>query len=207
MFHAERPNDIHLLYPTPLLVRQLPVEEAFNRSLRQIVLGRRESDRGVGETNVGGWQSRHDLFTWPEPECQQLVGWIGEGVHALMNEGADAQAAAGMQVVGWANVNGPGNYNKPHAHPGSMWSGVYYVEPGDRPEGDSSSGLIEFMDPRVAVDMMDLPGLRFSDRFTIVPTAGLLVLFPSWLVHYVNPYHGSAERISIAFNIRLMVRE
>jgi hypothetical protein len=27
------------------------------------------------------------------------------------------------------------------------------------------------------------------------------VMFPSWLLHQVRPYRGSAERISIAFNL------
>jgi hypothetical protein len=32
--------------------------------------------------------------------------------------------------------------------------------------------------------------------------AGMMVLFPSWLYHFVNPFFGDGERISIAFNIQ-----
>jgi hypothetical protein len=28
-------------------------------------------------------------------------------------------------------------------------------------------------------------------------------MFPSWLLHQVRPYRGTAERISIAFNLSL----
>jgi uncharacterized protein (TIGR02466 family) len=35
----------------------------------------------------------------------------------------------------------------------------------------------------------------------VIPKAGRLVMFPSWLLHQVRPYRGNAERISIAFNL------
>ena len=38
-----------------------------------------------------------------------------------------------------------------------------------------------------------------EDFFT--PRAGVLVMFPSWLVHAVRPYVGTRTRISIAFNL------
>ena len=37
----------------------------------------------------------------------------------------------------------------------------------------------------------------------VLPKAGLMVLFPAWLLHQVRPYKGKAERISIAFNLSL----
>ena len=35
----------------------------------------------------------------------------------------------------------------------------------------------------------------------VVPRAGNLVMFPSWLSHAVRPYHGTDVRISIALNL------
>jgi hypothetical protein len=32
-----------------------------------------------------------------------------------------------------------------------------------------------------------------------------LMMFPAWLNHYVNPYHGDSERISIAFNLTVEI--
>jgi hypothetical protein len=34
----------------------------------------------------------------------------------------------------------------------------------------------------------------------VLPQSGLLLIFPAWLYHYVNPYHGEGERISVAWN-------
>jgi hypothetical protein len=89
-----------------------------------------------------------------------------------------------LNLFGWMNANPMGGHNAPHTHPGAHWSAVYYVSPPDFEEG--SSGMIEFLDPR-----MELP-LR--------PTAGELILFPSYLVHWVLPNQSDAERVTIAFN-------
>ena len=42
----------------------------------------------------------------------------------------------------WANINPPGGYNRPHLHPNSHFSGVYYIK---APE---NSGQIVFNEPR-----------------------------------------------------------
>jgi len=39
----------------------------------------------------------------------------------------------------------------------------------------------------------------------IQPEPGLLIVFPAWLFHYVNPYHGDGERISIAWNFNVEI--
>jgi uncharacterized protein (TIGR02466 family) len=54
---------------------------------------------------------------------------------------------------------------------------------------------------------MNAPHLRFAGGLTagttekLQPKAGRMVIFPAWLLHQVRPYHGTAERISIAFNL------
>ncbi|MGE5150505.1 MAG: putative 2OG-Fe(II) oxygenase [Rhodospirillaceae bacterium] len=54
---------------------------------------------------------------------------------------------------------------------------------------------------------MNAPHLRMTGNLSagsterIRPKAGRLVMFPSWVFHQVRPYHGGAERISIAFNL------
>jgi len=109
----------------------------------------------------------------------------------------------------WLNVNQKGNFNPPHAHPGNDYSGCYYVS---FPE---NSGLIHFLDPR--------PQHRFSSPnpqskenenwyrsdnpydtslFTYKIKEGKIVIFPSWLTHYVDPNPTDSLRISIPFNAK-----
>ena len=67
------------------------------------------------------------------------------------------------------------------------------------------------MDPRGPLPAMNAPhlgyampgGLTGGATERIRPKAGRLVMFPSWMIHQVRPYHGTAERISIAFNLSL----
>ena len=82
-----------------------------------------------------------------------------------------------------------------HAHPNSHLSGVFYLT---APEG---SGDFNFIDPSPMLDVLDLSCGNYSGRFKIKPTAGLLIVFPSWLEHEVEPCECKEARISAPFNI------
>jgi uncharacterized protein (TIGR02466 family) len=118
---------------------------------------------------------------------------------------------ADWTFIGWANVNGPGEGNLCHYHPGNFWSGTYYVDDGGINADPSLGGTFEMLDPRGAAPAMFAPGLVYAGEGGlgagatewIRPRPGLLVLFPSWLQHQVRAYRGTCERISIAFNLRL----
>jgi uncharacterized protein (TIGR02466 family) len=111
----------------------------------------------------------------------------------------------------WANVNKSGHGNEFHSHPGSFWSGVYYVDDGGIAANPSLGGELEFMDPRGPGPAMYAPQLAFAlpgglsvgANEVVHPRTGRLVMFPAWLLHQVRPYRGGAERISIAFNLSL----
>jgi uncharacterized protein (TIGR02466 family) len=101
-------------------------------------------------------------------------------------------------VHAWANVNRSGAFNKMHVHPGSTWSGTYYVDPGDSSDPLNGAAL-HLWDP--------CPGrstafLHVPASIYINPKPGLMVLFPSYLPHMVFPNMGVSTRISIAFNLR-----
>jgi uncharacterized protein (TIGR02466 family) len=95
-----------------------------------------------------------------------------------------------------------GDYFTPHTHPDAAWSGVLYVDAGD--SGEAHGGLLAFRDPRGGAGMVEAPTNRFDGAGTVhhVPRTGELVVFPSWLVHWVVPYQSDRPRISIAFNAR-----
>jgi uncharacterized protein (TIGR02466 family) len=62
------------------------------------------------------------------------------------------------------------------------------------------AGTLEFYDPRPFTEMVEVPGNPYGQRIIIRPQPGLLVLFPSWLYHFVHPTESDSPRISIAFN-------
>ncbi len=99
----------------------------------------------------------------------------------------------------WVSVLEKGGAHAAHIHPHSVISGTYYVAV---PEG---SGGLRLEDPRLAM-MMAAPPRRdgaaedLRGFVTIVPRAGDIVMWESWLRHEVLAGRTRASRISISFN-------
>lgn len=189
------------LFPTVLLRRLMPDATSKNKRLRKIILGREKNDPGVRQSNVGGWHSSADLWDWPNPEIRELCEWVKRAAKDMTATVVPVEP--GDEILAepyggaWANVLRDGGYNKVHNHPGAVWSAVYYVASGDPYPDPSCNGAFEFMDPR--------PGNVHGGKEIIMPEPGLLMVFPAWLYHYVNPHHGESERISIAFNLNVEI--
>ncbi|MBI3451913.1 MAG: hypothetical protein HY057_03610 [Rhodospirillales bacterium] len=115
------------------------------------------------------------------------------------------------RINAWANINRAGHGNEFHAHPGSYWSGTYYVDDGGIATDPALGGEFEIQDPRGVGPAMYAPMLSFAmpggqsvgANELIHPRAGAMILFPAWLSHAVRPYRGQRARISVAFNLSL----
>lgn len=203
---------VGLAFPTPIGNFRVPEAEPVNRELRRLVIERETAEGAVGvqKANAGGWHSRSDLLNWPDPAVATLRGWFVEAVNAMVEASLELMRAGGMNrpfkgsmsLVAWANVSRKGNYHRLHNHPGSAWSGVYYVDAGQEVVGQPLSGVLELLDPRPFTEMVATPGDPFGQKAVIRPRPGAMVVFPGWMYHFVNPYQGEGERISIAFNAR-----
>jgi hypothetical protein len=86
------------------------------------------------------------------------------------------------------------------SHPDSAWSGLYYADAGTENQDRPLCGVLEFLDPRVGAEAVSAPEDLYGEPFRVRPQAGLLVVFPSWLYHWVHPYTGERPRIAISFN-------
>jgi uncharacterized protein (TIGR02466 family) len=101
----------------------------------------------------------------------------------------------------WANVLNGGGGHSGHVHPHSVISGTVYVAlpPGSR-------GL-RLEDPRLPM-MMAAPPRRpdvaeaLRNFVEVVPEAGTVLLWESWLRHEVPAGSGKGKRISVSFNYR-----
>jgi uncharacterized protein (TIGR02466 family) len=196
-----------LAYPTPIGRFRMPNADAVNRALREAILQRERSEPSSDYANVGGWHSRHDLLDWPVPEVGILRGWITDAVQHMVAASVEGKPVHGsFGILAWANVARTGHYHRVHNHPSSAWSGVYYVEVGAPDPAQPLSGVLEICDPRPFTEMISTPGSPFGKRVIFRPEPGTMVLFPSWLYHFVNPVSGTGERISIAFNVRWQER-
>ena len=189
------------LFSTPLVRFRVPEHEALNSALLNEGARLRGLSDGVTKSNRGGWHSEGNLFD-NDAECIQTLRVLAEeSVHqATRKIGAKTDPKSlRLKLFAWMNANPPGGFNAPHTHPGAHWSGVYYVSQPEIEVGNS--GMIEFLDPRT-----DLPNWRilnagaFRMKKKLRPQAGEIILFPSYLVHWVYPNEADDERVSIAFN-------
>ena len=192
------------MFFVPMLNYLWPESEALNMDLRERILAREQSSPGQSKTNVGGWQSTEDFQKWAGDAGQALI----ERAVALVNHATGqllqhygTQEEIGWKVAIWANVNRRGQYNQIHIHPGSTWSGVYYVDAGERPTDQPHNGVLTFINPNLASAATFFPK-TLPNRIAVTPEAGRMVLFPSYLQHLVHPYWGERPRISVAFNVQ-----
>ncbi|SFU21083.1 TIGR02466 family protein [Sedimentitalea nanhaiensis] len=194
-------TDCEELFSTPLFRFRLPDADAFNRDLLQEGVRLRKQSEGVAKSNYGAWHSSGDLFE-STTTCIMQLKTVAEAATyiATQNVSPDLDLATlKLDIFGWMNSTPSGGFNAPHTHPGAHWSGVYYVSQPAVEKGES--GKIEFLNPRT-----DLPNWRilksptFGAARKFRPQPGELVLFPSYLVHWVYPNETQEERVSIAFN-------
>lgn len=191
---------VQKLFATPVVTDLLPSADKLNLELEPLILARQAEQPGHKLSNRGGWQSEHDLPIWAGEAGRMVIR------HALLLADSHTYGPKGdgsrWRCEAWANVSGSGHFNMPHVHSGTFWSAVYYVR-----VGDGEGGQLVLHDPRMPGLQMHAPHLGFRGlgpevQAKVEPKPGLMVLFPAWLSHSVEPWSGTGNRISIAMNIR-----
>lgn len=109
-------------------------------------------------------------------------------------------AAEAVVDLSWANIYRTGDYAMAHSHLRASASVVYCLDQGDPDEDDSLSGQLNIIDPRLAACCQQQQGFMTSPYLPRME-AGTMIIFPSQLVHAVNPYAGRRPRIMLAWNI------
>lgn len=81
-----------------------------------------------------------------------------------------------------------GDISIPHLHPRANLSGVYYVTNVKNDPNTSSGAGTVLADPRIRAGVA--PIRNQASNAMIPPRAGLMVMFPKDLEHYVLPFKG-----------------
>tara|TARA_B100000902_G_scaffold281581_1_gene267509 strand:- start:751 stop:1347 length:597 start_codon:yes stop_codon:yes gene_type:complete len=151
-------------------------------------------------SNVSGWQSDNldnDLNIFKE--FRDTVETLSNKLHTHL------KLKKGFKQIldnFWININPTGGSNKPHTHPGCVFSGVLYLStPND-------CGNINFSHPAANHEY------HFNqdtvEKFTNYtwsgyyhqPVSGRMLLFPSSISHHVDGNTSKHDRVSIAFNTK-----
>ena len=184
-----------LLFPTPVYIADIK-HPTLNQDLERDIIAWSKEDKGITRTNVKGWHSTTDMHE--RPEFKNLVNML----YACQKTVYEQEYYESEPYLGnmWANINPPGGSNRAHQHPNSLWSGVYWIKT------PKNCGQLKIDDPR-SVACMTRPRQKDGkkpDRLWrethYEPVAGRCIMFPSWLMHCVDPNESNDIRISVSFN-------
>lgn len=203
--------EVRRIFSTPLAMEKLDslIDLA---ALREAITAEQARDpRGIAKSNVGGWHSAPTLQHWGGDAAKALANRVAAIADAMTLNDRDRAAPTHRWTADmWANVAGAGHSHQYHFHPGCVWSAVAYIDDGYQGDADPAlGGELLLLDPRMPQIRMNAPHLRLREADGgeqlvepfIRPTSGLLVVFPAWLAHAVQPFRGPGIRISVAVNL------
>ena len=192
-------------YPTHIYFFDHPTTEETNKRIKKNVdLWEKRDTDGIVRSNSLGWHSAVDMHH--RNEYNHITKWIFDKVEEVyLDQGYDPDHEPWCDNM-WANINKRYSHNRNHVHPGGLWSGVYYIQ------APKNSGRIWFTDPRGEAHMI-MPQYKTRHSFSwrevyYEPIPGRLIIFPSWLMHEVEPNlnkefeenDSQGWRYSISFN-------
>lgn len=210
--------EVNNFFSTPVFMLLDTAYDKFREpTMKEVYEWKEESlktDGGVVRSNQGGWHSPSSIFTRNTPAIKRLNSLMVNTFNKCTTHIAPSFDVTDkvLKGEGWVNVNKLGDYNVPHDHPGFSWSGVYYLKCKNHEVKDihHREGCIEFLDPRTSVAAFS-PELSqhteyFSPKKTLYPKEGMILVFPSYLRHWVYPSDDENDRITFAYNFKYQVR-
>ena len=183
-------------FPTPVYIQEVSNAVELNQYLEQKILQWSQQDKGVSKTNAGGWHSTTDM------NQKEEYNVLTKELFAMQDKIFKKELLTQKPGLGnmWANINYPGNFNRPHLHPNALFSGVYWIKAPEK------SGDLMLYEPRPGVHTT-MPNRKEGKlppelwrEVHYTPRAGTIVMFPAWLWHEVRPNQSNDTRISVSFN-------
>ena len=201
-------------FAVPLAEGRLAEAGRLNRELEALLLAR-ETDEYRNPTpshtpQAETFESRFNLFRWPEPCIQELREFVLSGVGRVAAQVSELPPARFAQLTmhnhTWYHVSRYAGSFVAHNHPFASWSAVYCVRAGEAVPEHPDSGLLRLLDPRPGANgYLDGANRHVRAPYAVKPLElrleeGQLVIFPSYLFHEVTPFYGRDTRITVATN-------
>ncbi len=179
------------------------IQNLFPTPVGQFVLGRGLSAEEIAfvesqsvHRNTGNSTS-DNRYVLKDPVFADLSKFIEESVDAYFKAIHAPQNEVKLRVTqSWFNYSKPEEWHHKHSHANSFVSGVFYVKAANQEDR-----IYFYKDEYSQIQM---PTKEFnvynSSSWWLPATTGSLLLFPSSLVHSVEPVKGDNVRVSLAFN-------
>jgi len=202
------------VFAVPLGVARLAPCERLNRELEALFLARENDEhRNPMPSHIPQaetFESRFNLFRWPEPCVQELRRFVLDTVATTVREATTLQPADLSRLTlhnhTWFHITRHAGSFISHNHPMASWSAVYCVRAGEPVSGEPESGVLRLLDPRAGAGAYSDPAnTRLQPTFALAPLdfhliEGQIIVFPSYLFHEVTPFYGRDLRITVATN-------
>jgi uncharacterized protein (TIGR02466 family) len=192
---------MHLFFSTPIWTSKIGNYQNVNNNMLNYITNLQTKDPdGVQKSNFKGWHSKN--FDMKDEEPKSFIEEIKITINTAINDmDWDLQTQEVKISNMWAIINKKGSLNQKHHHSNSDLSAAYYVTASE------NCGDIIFYDPRPAAvynhPIPKKPNILNATINSISPEPGMLILFPSYLEHSVDPNISEHKRIVISFNLSL----
>lgn len=142
------------------------------------------------KSNVGGYQSKNIKLEEYFPSLTNKLTFALENIAKDIGMSFEVPNS-------WININRKNNFNKIHLHPHCAFSVVVYLKT------NKNCGKITFYNPVDINSFLIGDTLNhFYGTYSFTPNVGDVLVFPSYLKHFVEPNMSDEDRISIAFNLK-----
>jgi uncharacterized protein (TIGR02466 family) len=195
-----------LFFSVPLLVEDIGT--ALRDTIRAKVVAYLESERAQRDIAPSPEESVTTSYYKPEAqvlvdaELHELEQFVLGAAKTFLEQTLRLPPRRLVVERSWINIFKPGAQEAQHSHDGSLLSCSYYVE------APKDCGCIVMPDPigarRSYREFTKTIGRDVLTRreIAVEPQPGRLVMFESWLPHYVQCNKSDQVRISIAMNLR-----
>lgn len=194
-------NNVFNTYLLPIQIVSGTIEEFDRDALLEWIYDYKERNpKNDTRSNRGGYQNVDKSFFNNDPTFVPHFDILKRAITSLA---AEYRLIRQVYIQSaWININHKYCYNNTHKHPGSNLSGVLWVK---IPE---NSGTFVFEAP--ATYDLEIPEhtnvqyrnqIKLHGAYEIPPREGMMILFPSYLEHYVTMNESDEDRVSIAFNL------
>lgn len=187
------------LFPTPLYITRVP--DSFAQ-VGQFFFDQKLNDGDL--VDQYGWHSE-DTYILNSTECEEFTKFIMEHVDYYGKTVLRHNTTGYRLSQSWVSVKAKGQHHTGHTHPNSIISGVFYFG-----TPDEKTPAIKFHKSTAGINVSYVqtpidhskPGGKYSwEEFAIPFIPGVLLLFPSYLVHSVPTNLSENSRYSLAFNV------
>jgi uncharacterized protein (TIGR02466 family) len=194
--------NIEYYFPTPVWWEQTEINTV---DIITLCYSLREKDPvGRKLSNEGGWQS-NDFRPGTFNELKELETKILEQAEQCVRDYGYKEDSVIIDIENfWFNINNQNNGNSVHIHDNSFLSGCFYVKA--TPDQGSitfyKNHALDYIVSSQAVIEHYTPASASAMSFR--PSTGKLLLFPGHLPHGVGFNPTTIDRISLAFNVKLI---